>query len=63
MYIDRKWAYVNIFALVLNGLFWCLTVFKIAPVLLIIAAIGFILAALVTASYEINRQAAREQEY
>jgi len=58
MYVDRKWAYLNILALVLNGIFWCLTVLKIIPALLIVVTVLFILAVLVVMSYEINRQAA-----
>jgi apolipoprotein N-acyltransferase len=57
MYVNRKWAYLNVFALTLNGLFWCLTAMKIAPALLILLSIAFILAVLVAASYKINKEA------
>ena len=54
MYIDRKWLYVNVFALTLNALFLCLAVFKVCPAILPIAAFVVCLAGCILLSAKAN---------
>ena len=37
MWISKKWLYVNVYALTLNALFLCLTLFKMMPIALPLA--------------------------